>query len=152
DMPPNPIIEALGARIAIAQHQTEVALARYRGALRQFPHHKALVYGYADTLVKNSQSAKALEFVTDQLRTYPGDYRLHELQARSYASQGRVLLQHQAQAEAYAELGNFPAAIEQLEIALRAGDGDFYQLSIAEARLRQLRSIEAEVKDQPDFP
>jgi hypothetical protein len=31
------------------------------------------------------------------------------------------------------------AAVEQLQLAVRAGDGDFYQLSATEARLRELR-------------
>ena len=36
------------------------------------------------------------------------------------------------------------AAIEQLQLGLKAGDGDYYQLSAAEARLRQLRRQDAE--------
>jgi predicted Zn-dependent protease len=47
-------------------------------------------------------------------------------------------------AEAYVVLGSLPAAIDQLQIALKAGDGDFYQLSSAEARLRELRALDAE--------
>ena len=31
-------------------------------------------------------------------------------------------------------------AIEQLQNALRAGDGDFFELSAAESRLRELRA------------
>jgi predicted Zn-dependent protease len=47
-------------------------------------------------------------------------------------------------AEAQAIRGNLPAAIEQLQIALKAGEGDFYQLSSVEARLRELRAQDAE--------
>jgi predicted Zn-dependent protease len=68
------------------------------------------------------------------------------LQAKSYASLGQRLSQHKAQAEAYVRRGHLGAAIEQLQIALRAGDGDFYQLSAAEARLRELRAILKEVE------
>jgi len=39
-----------------------------------------------------------------------------------------------------------PAAIDQLQLGLKAGDGDFYQLSSAEARLRELRAIEVDAK------
>ena len=35
--------------------------------------------------------------------------------------------------------GSLPAAIEQLELAQKSGDGDFYQLSSVDARLRKLR-------------
>ena len=51
---------------------------------------------------------------------------------------------HRAQAEAHVLNGNTGAAIEQLQLALKAGDGDYYQLSATEARLRQLRQQDAD--------
>ncbi|MGH8732560.1 MAG: M48 family peptidase, partial [Burkholderiales bacterium] len=65
------------------------------------------------------------------------------LQARSYAALGKRLLQHQAQGEFYALQGFLPAAIEQLQLARSAGDGDFYQLSVVDARLKELRTQQA---------
>jgi predicted Zn-dependent protease len=59
------------------------------------------------------------------------------------------LLQHRAQAEAYVLRGNLPAAIEQLQLAQRAGDGDFYQKSSVEARLRELVAIDMESRRRP---
>ena len=56
----------------------------------------------------------------------------------------RRLAHHRAQAEAYASIGSTGAAIEQLQLALKSGDGDYYQLSAAEARLRQLRQQDSE--------
>jgi hypothetical protein len=37
-------------------------------------------------------------------------------------------------------------AIEQLRIALLAGDGNFYEQSVAEARKRELEALERERK------
>jgi predicted Zn-dependent protease len=54
--------------------------------------------------------------------------------------------QHRSQAEVYARQGNYPAAIEQLQIALKAGDGDFYRMSSIEARLKELRVMDADHK------
>jgi len=45
-------------------------------------------------------------------------------------------------------MGILPAAIEQLQIGLRAGDGDFYQMSSAESRLKELRARDAERRRQ----
>ena len=59
---------------------------------------------------------------------------------------GKRLLQHQAQAEYYALQGSLPAAIEQLQLARSAGDGDFYQLSVVDARLKDLRARHAAEK------
>jgi hypothetical protein len=42
-------------------------------------------------------------------------------------------------AEKYAMDGSYQAAIEQLQIARKAGDGDFYTLSEVDARLHQLQ-------------
>ena len=62
---------------------------------------------------------------------------------------GKRLLQHRALAEAYALRGNFPAAIEQLQIAQKAGDGDFYQKSSVEARLKELMALDSENRRKP---
>jgi predicted Zn-dependent protease len=86
---------------------------------------------------RHEQAAGALD---EAVRAYPGDPRLRALQSRSYAALGKRLLQHHAQGEYYALQGSLPAAIEQLQLARSAGDGDFYQLSVVDARLKELRA------------
>ncbi|MGE5027915.1 MAG: tetratricopeptide repeat protein, partial [Betaproteobacteria bacterium] len=147
--PASAIIENLAAQIKSAAGQPDAALAQYQSALKSFPGHRALIYGYAEALLQSRQSAQALKLVNNRLRTYPGDSRLYELQAQAYAMQGKALLSHQAQAEAYARRGSLVAAIEQLQLGLKAGDGDFYQLSMAEARLKALRAEHAELAKKP---
>jgi predicted Zn-dependent protease len=88
--------------------------------------------------------AEAQALLTESLRLHPRDSRLHTLQARTYAALGKRALQHQSQAEVYALQGSLPAAIEQLQLARTAGDGDFYQMSVVDARLKELRSLHAE--------
>ena len=141
---PSAMIETLAAQLKTANQQGAAALALYRAALKNYPRHRALVYGYADALLQTHQSNEASRFVGEQLRAYPSDYRLYELQARSYAQQNKPLQQHLAQAEAYARSGKTHAAIEQLQIALESKNSDFYQLSIVEARLKELKSLEKE--------
>ena len=44
--------------------------------------------------------------------------------------------------------GDLRGAVTQLELATKSGDGDFYQLSVVDARLKELRSQHAaEVRD-----
>ena len=50
-----------------------------------------------------------------------------------------TLTDAQVELAAAQNIVRFPT-IEQLEIALKAGDGDFYQLSAAEARLKLMRA------------
>jgi predicted Zn-dependent protease len=52
--------------------------------------------------------------------------------------------EHRHQGEYYAWQGDLKAAVFQLELASRAGDGDFYQASVVETRLRTLRRELAE--------
>jgi predicted Zn-dependent protease len=145
-LPSNPIVETLTGRVLVASGDLAGAVGFYRSALRAHPRYRALIFDYAAALLQNRQPNDALKFVNDQLQIYPNDSRLYELQARSYAALGKRLQQHRAQSESYALLGNLPAAIDQLQLGLKAGDGDFYQLSSAEARLRELRAAEAEQK------
>ena len=76
------------------------------------------------------------------------DYRLYQLQAKCYAALNKSLQQHRALAEANYRLGNIPAAIEQLVLAQKSGDGDFYQQSSVDARLRELRAVDNETRKE----
>ena len=137
--PPHPMLEGLAARSKREAGDPKAAQEIYRGALKQFPQSRALFYGYMDALLDGARNSEALKAVSDRLVNIQDDYRLYELQAKSYAALGKKLPQHAAQAEAYARQGNLPAAIEQLQIGLKSGDGDFYQLSSAESRLKELK-------------
>ena len=79
------------------------------------------------------------------MQRYPNDGPLQLLAARAYAALGKQTLAHRHQAEYYAWLGNLTAAVVQFELAVKAGDGDFYQASVAGSRLRDVRQ---EVADQ----
>ena len=142
--PPSAIIENLAAELRSAVGQHAAAQARYAAALKRFPQHRALAYGYAESLLQNGQSDAAVKLLDNQLQLHPGDHHLYALQAKSFAAQGKSLLAHKAQAESFARSGNLPAAIEQLQVALKSDDGDFYQFSIIEARLKELRARDAE--------
>ena len=76
-----------------------------------------------------------------RLRAAPDDARLYEIQARAYESVGNRAAQHRSQAEAQYRRGNLAAAVDQLEIAVKTKDGNFYDLSSAEARLREMRAL-----------
>ncbi len=148
----HPIVETLACKIASGSGTAESALACYREALKSFPMYRALVYDYATALLQERRADAALKLIESQLQVITGDYRLYQLQSRAYAALGRRLAQHRAQAEAYVRMGNLPAAVEQLQIGLKGGDGDFYQLSSAEARLRELRQLEEELRKESKRP
>jgi beta-barrel assembly-enhancing protease len=139
--PSSPMIETLAARVKLATGQTVEALDIYRAALQIYSQHRALIYDYADALLRNNSADAALKFVNQQLQFTPNDTRLYRLKAQGYAALGDPMSQHRAQAEVYTRQGNFPAAVEQLQIALKSNEGDFYQMSSVEARLKELRAL-----------
>ena len=138
------MIAGLLAEVETASGNRAAALDMYAAAIERFPRRRALLYAYADALLDARRPERALQVTSQALEALPADHRLYRLQARAYAVLGQRLQQHRAQAEAYLLMGSLPAAIEQLQIGLRSGDGDYYELSSAEARLKELRSIDRE--------
>jgi predicted Zn-dependent protease len=148
----SPMLETLDARVRQARGDAAGGLAILKEAAKRFPQRRTLAYAYATALVEAKRYQEAADFLAERLRVFPRDDRLLELHARTYAALGKNLLQHQTQAEVYVQRGSLHAAIEQLQLARAAGDGDFYQLSVVDARLRELKvqlAEEAKAAKQP---
>lgn len=145
----HPMLAALTARVKQANGDEPGAVAVLTQALTRYPSNRALNYDCIEALQRLGRHREAASLLQEQLKHYPRDARLYALQAKGYAFLGKRLLQHQAQAEAYALRGSLPAAIEQLQLAQKSGDGDFYQLSAVDARLRALRAqLAQEMKEK----
>lgn len=140
------MLESLRADILLGQNNIDAALAIYSDALKLFPKNRGLIYGNAEALLSVNRSQEALVYLEKAQQEYPDDVHLYELQSQAYTEQNKNLLRHRAQGEAYYRAYDLPGAIEQMELAVKAGDGDFYQISIAEARLKQLRAQQEDTK------
>ncbi|MFH1604240.1 MAG: tetratricopeptide repeat protein, partial [Pseudomonadota bacterium] len=136
----HPMFDGLSARIKQARGDSKGAADGLKQALARNPNYRALVYAYIEALQQLGQNQEAAATLVEQIKKYPRDAHLYALQAKAYAALGKRLQQHQAQADVYVLQGSLPAAIEQLQLAQKSGDGDFYQLSSVEARLRNLRA------------
>lgn len=133
------ILERQLAEVKLAQGDASAALTIYREAMVRYPLNLALNYGYGQALIKLKRYDEALKFADMQLQSYPQDVRLHKMRAESYAGLGRGAQQHQALAEVFSLQGQTAGAIEQLQHAQKAGDANFYEQSVIDARLRELR-------------
>jgi len=140
----SPLIDTLAADVRHAAGDDAGALALLEAARARYPQRRSVLYAQVEALQRLGRDTQALAVLDEPLRLYRSDAQLHALQAKSYAALGKRLLQHKAQAEVYVLRGALPAAIEQLELARGAGDGDFYQLSQVDARLRDLRARHAQ--------
>jgi predicted Zn-dependent protease len=117
-------------------------------ALQRYPQSRSLVYGYAEALLAAGQYEPAQRLLEAELQVYSSDYKLYGLQARTFAATGKRLQQHRAQAEFYFLQGQLGAAVEQLQFAQQAADGNFFEQSAVDARLRDLRKLQAEEEKQ----
>jgi len=148
----SPIIESLAAHLRLKQGDAAGAVKILRAAQAHYPQERAIVYVLVEALLEAKAPQEALVVASDDLLIYTTDARMHALQAKTYSMLGQRLQQHRAQAEAYALEGQLPAAVEQLQFAQKAGDGNFYEQSQVDARLREFRKRiddEAKLKKVP---
>jgi predicted Zn-dependent protease len=144
----SPMIETLAAQLRLKQGDAATAVKLLRAAQPRFPQERAIAYNLVEALQEARQPQDALKVTEDDLLNYPSDAKMHALQAKTYAMLGKRLQQHRAQAEAYLLLGQVPAAVEQLELAQKSGDGDFYEHSQVDSRLREAKKRVADEAKQ----
>ncbi|HET7401559.1 MAG TPA: M48 family metalloprotease, partial [Usitatibacter sp.] len=135
-----PSFELLAAQLAADMGRGEESIAIYRGAIKNYGNYRALLYPYFEQLVLMGRDKEAVAELDERLRALPEDWHLYDIQARAYDHLGRTTAQHRALAEAYFRKGNLSAAVDQLEIAVKSKGSDFYEVSSAESRLRELRA------------
>ncbi|MCM2308146.1 MAG: M48 family metalloprotease [Sulfuritalea sp.] len=148
----SPMIETLAAQLRLKQGDAAGAVKILRDAQPRFPQERAIAYGLVESLLEARQPQQAIKVTEDELLNYPSDAKMHALQAQTWSLLGRRLQQHRAQAESYALLGQVPQAVEQLELAQKAGDGNFYEQSQVDSRLRELKKRLADEAKQPKLP
>ncbi|HYR01252.1 MAG TPA: M48 family metalloprotease [Casimicrobiaceae bacterium] len=142
--PPHPMVEAMAGHVYMDSGDLDAAIARFRAALVRYPNKMQLVYDYPEALLKAKRPKEAVDFVERELQRFPDSGPLHRIAAQAYADLGKKMQQYRHQGEFYAWQGDLRGAVYQLELATKAGDGDFYQASVVEARLRTLRRELAE--------
>jgi predicted Zn-dependent protease len=142
--PPHPMIEAMAGNVLMEAGEYKAAVARFESALLRYPNKMQLIHDYPESLMKAGRPGDAAAFAERELARFPQEGPLHEIAARAYAAQDKRLKWHEHQGEYYAWIGNLPLAVDQFQLAAKAGDGDFYQLSVVETRLRVLRQEMAE--------
>ena len=144
--PQHPMIDAMAGHVLLDSGDVNGAIKRFEAGVTQYPNKMQLVYDYPEALLQAGRNAEASDFVERQLARFPGDGPLQLLAARAYAAQNKQMLAHRHQGEYYAWQGNLKGAIDQFEIASKAKDGDFYQASVIDTRLRTLKREVAEQK------
>lgn len=150
------MLESLAGSIRLQQGRFDDATSLFTSAHNLFPSSPSLVYGQVDVLLRQGKTNEAINLTENALRERRSDPGLHKRLAEAYEKLGQTTAAHRATAEYYALLDEPTAAIEQLNIARKAG-GDFYQMSAIEARIKELQNRVTDDKknkrkNEPDDP
>ncbi len=142
------LVLGLELDIALANGDSQQAVALAADGRNRFPLSRSLSMQYAEALMATGRKQEAANFLRDQAQIYRQDAGIHKALARAYAEQNKQALQHMALAEFYAISGALPAALEQLRIARSAPDAAFHDLAIIDARERELQASWRDIMSQ----
>lgn len=145
---PHPFVARLRIANQLRAGNLEDALKRSADSLKQFANARALVRQRAEVLNAARQWDAAIALLRDQTRIYKSDAELWRLLGEAYLAKGEKGMSHLAAAEGYLVLGYLHPALEQLRLARKAGDLDYYNGSIADARLKETEA--AWLQEQKD--
>jgi predicted Zn-dependent protease len=135
----NPMLSQLYINYLIKTNKVTEAKKIYEQNLNFFPSNRSFIYGLADLYLETQDSEKAIKLLKENEQKFSQDPILYKLFAKGYANQGKKLLQYENLAEAAYYNFNLQEAIIRMDLAIKANDGDFYQKSRVESRLKQFQ-------------
>ncbi len=137
--------------IDLALAQAHRAAGNYRKAvsiLRRlnqiYPNHESIVYYLAQVLIDMGKPMEALMTLENLIRNGQHNPPIDSLKAKAAAEANLPWISHEAMAEYYIAYGQYGAAMEQFELALREQKID----SVTQARVRSKRKTLKRLKDQ----
>ena len=142
----SPMVETLAARARLAQGDQAGALAilKARAGALSAPPLRSSTRTLDDAAGARAATTRCWRRSPSRCASIRATRSCTRRAPRPMPGRASALLQHQAQAEVYFLQGSLPAAIEQLQFAQTSGDGNFYELSVVDARLKELRAEHAE--------
>lgn len=135
----HPMIAAMMGQVLIQNEEIPAAVRFFERAIVEYPNHWQLHYDLPEVLLRAKEPKRALASLEKSLARRPDDVQLLELAARACADAGLKMKQHRFLGEQYARMGNLRGALDQFELASKAGDGDYYEASYVEARVREMK-------------
>jgi predicted Zn-dependent protease len=124
------------------------ALTQSADALRAYPDNLAIIRLRAQVLVSGKSPRDAVTLLREKTNEFRGDPELWRILGEAHQALGERGLAHKAAAEGYLLRGMRLPALEQLRLARDAGDLDFFNGSIVDAKLREVEAVyREELKD-----
>jgi len=135
----NPMIEQLNIEILLKKGNTDAAFIAIQKALTKYPNYRAFIYALANYFIQTKSINEAIKFLEKYVKIFQKDPEIYRLLAKAYSLNGSEVLQYESLAESFYYSYDLQEAIVQMDMATRARDGNFYEKSRVEARLKQLQ-------------
>ncbi len=142
----NPMIDQLEIKILIKKGDINAAYTSIKKALKKYPNYRAFIYELANYFIETNSQNEAIKLLQSYVLIFKSDPELYKLLAKAYSLNGKKLLQYESLAESFYYRYNLQEAIIQMDMAVRASDGNFYEKSRVESRLKQIQK-EKEIYD-----
>jgi len=133
------MIDLLNIEILLKKGDSNIAFSAIKKSLTKYPNYRAFVYKLANYYIDRRLIKEAIKLLQSYVLIFRTDPELYKLLAKAYSLNGKQLLQYESLAEAFYYKYNLSEAIAQMDMAVRAKDGNFYEKSRVEARLKQLQ-------------
>ena len=141
----SPMFDSLVAELLLRKRDPAGAARLLEQSRAHYPQDRALHYLLIEAYLDAGKPEAALAVTRDGLGRFVEDSKNIALQAKCFGALDRRMAHHRAQAEAYWLTGQVPLAMEQIELAKKAGDGDFYEQSEVESRYREIKERHLEL-------
>jgi len=159
--PRHAMLETLAAHVEAASGNRQEAESRFRQALRVYPDHRGLIYGYAELLLATGQWEPAIKLLKEKQTTFSWDPYLYELESQAWTQQGknldgalaaglrtvelrpRAYYHWTALADLYAKMGKMPEALKAAERAV-----EFSSAAAKPAMQKKLEALKARAADK----
>ncbi|MBI1425577.1 MAG: M48 family metalloprotease [Gammaproteobacteria bacterium] len=127
------------AEIDLRSGKIPTAIKTYEKALQIYPANSALTYDYANALLQERQYQKAETVLNTFLKVPTDNPNFYQLLARATTKTGKPADAHEALAEYYYQIGQLHQAIDQINLALKTKNLDFYTNARLEAQLARIK-------------
>lgn len=131
----------------ISRKQFDRAASRLQPALQKYPASFPLLAARADLLARQQRYAEAEQQLEQLIKQRPNDPDLWYELAEVRGQVNNIIGLHQARAEFFARVGDYPQAIEQLGHAKNRASNNFPLAARIDARQLELINEEQAIKD-----
>jgi predicted Zn-dependent protease len=132
-------IKLANAQILIVDGQYEKAENSLRLLEKIYPSNPSVIYYLATSLTENGNAQLALQKLDQLNNSQPENPAFDKLKAKAASKANILWRSHESLSDYYAAHGQYGAAMEQIQLSLRAPDIDNSSKSRIEAKKQQLR-------------